>query len=168
MKLLSINKKIRLKNKEKSDTVRQVVRDLRGHEFFIVDNIFIDEYSGRLGASASCVYFVLCRHADKDQTCFPSEDRIAGLLGTSRWTVIRGIKKLEDHRIIKVNRENKRVNFYTLLNKSQWRKFSAVQREGVGGKEFLAKSCMGCKDFESPACERCTAGSHNKSLKMGV
>lgn len=125
-KLLDIQNRIRHKKKvEKNYTPklkeRFEVRDSRGKEFFIVDNAFIDKYIRAIGINASCVYFALCRHADKNQLCFPSIELLSDYFKISRSSVIRAIKILEWHNIIKVDKIKGQVNIYTLINKKYWR-----------------------------------------------
>ena len=99
------------------------VRDLRENDYFRVDNAFVrDKWMRLLKGCPAAVYFVLCRHAGRDEVSFPSIPYLVDETGYARSPVIRAIKVLEFHRIIKVDREKREVNFYSLLNRKHWRK----------------------------------------------
>lgn len=102
------------------------VRDFREKGFFMVDNIYVNGYAKKLGPHATAVYLSLCRHADKEQRCFPSQDLISEELGMHRRTVIRKLKLLEEWNMIKKEKhradKGKYVNnIYYLLDKSEWK-----------------------------------------------
>jgi predicted transcriptional regulator len=103
------------------------IRDLRRTHFYTVDNVFIDEYAGVVGLTASMIYIVLCRHAGKDQTAFPSQETIAKKLRIARETVNRNLKPLTDYNIISytktIDKETgeRMNNTYTLMDKSAWK-----------------------------------------------
>jgi predicted transcriptional regulator len=103
------------------------VRDFRDKGFFIIDDIYLNGYAKHLGTTASMVYLSLCRHADKEQKCFPSQKLIAEELGINERTVMDKIAILIDWKIIKKKKiRSKRgkwaYNIYLLLNKSEWKK----------------------------------------------
>ncbi len=103
-----------------------VVRDLRHKEKFVVDDVYLNGYSRHCGIYATGVYMVLCRHADKEQTSFPSVELIAEKLKISERSVIRAIKTLEAHNIIKTNKRKSGKgtfcpNLYILLDRSEWK-----------------------------------------------
>lgn len=97
-----------------------VVRDMR-RDYFQVDNVFIDVYARKCGAYAMSVYFALCRHANHDQTCFPSHQLVGEKLGMSRRQVVRGIELLEYYNVIRVKRALGEKNEYTLSKPSCWK-----------------------------------------------
>lgn len=112
-----------------------VIRDHRQKTMFRMDDAFVDEYARFCGVRALAVYACLCRHANREQECFPSITTIAKKLGTSRYTVMRGIQTLIDWNIItkeRSRRANKTWlnNVYTLLDKSVWRKPSGNAAHG--------------------------------------
>lgn len=129
-KLLDIRKRIEKKKRQRKynknkDTFE--IRDNRETEFFIVNNVFVDKFMKVCGIHASCVYFALCRHANNiDQTCFPSIDLISDMLKMSSKSVAKGIRILEWHNIIKVDRVIGQPNIYILLNKKHWKKFKVI------------------------------------------
>lgn len=90
-----------------------------------MDDVFIDIYGGVLGVTAISVYCALCRHADKNQQCFPSKQTIATKLGASERAVYTAIKALESVGIIEVTKlKAKNGQFaslsYKLTDRSQW------------------------------------------------
>lgn len=104
-----------------------VVRDLRNKQFFITDDVFLNGYARIIGPIASMVYISLCRHADKDQTAFPSQTLIANEIGVGRRTVIDKVALLQKNNLIQITRERTASgkwlrNTYVLLDKSQWKK----------------------------------------------
>lgn len=101
------------------------VRDLRRKHFFQVDDAYLNGFARICGTAATCVYFALCRHANKEQESWPSITLIAEKLAMSSRTVVRAIKTLEAHQIIGVVRgkdekQRQRVNVYVMLDKSCW------------------------------------------------
>jgi len=120
MKTLDIKKRIREKKKEDFYKAPMVIRDSREHEFFITNDVFVDKYARLCGIYGLGVYNLLCRHSGKDQTCYPSIDLMAYRLNISRGSVIAGLKELEKHRIIQVDRVKGEPNIYTLMNKKKW------------------------------------------------
>jgi hypothetical protein len=104
-----------------------VVRDLRNKQFFITDDVFLNGYARVIGPIASMVYISLCRHADKEQTAFPSQELIADEIGVGRRTVIDKVAVLQRHNLIEITRERTTDgkwlrNTSILLDKSQWKK----------------------------------------------
>jgi len=98
------------------------VRDLREKDRFIVDDKFLNGYARFLGIYAVGVYNSLCRHANRDQRCWPSINRMAKELAISRNKVIDSIKYLEFWQIVKKERLAKKLtNRYLLLSKRYWK-----------------------------------------------
>ncbi len=103
------------------------VRDFRDKGFFLLDDAFLNDFARHLGPTASMVYVSLCRHANKEQKSFPSQELIAEELGINPQVVKRKIRLLEEWNIIsKYRTRNKKGKFmyntYYLLDKSEWRK----------------------------------------------
>jgi len=97
------------------------VRDMRHKEKFHVDDLYLNGYAKKCGIYATGVYFSLCRHADKEQKCWPSIRKMAEELDVSTKQVGRAIKILEVQNIIKKIRVGKKLNNrYLLLDKSEW------------------------------------------------
>lgn len=102
------------------------VRDFRTKQFFMVDDAYLNGYAKHLDPTTTAVYLSLCRHSDKEQQSFPSQDLIAKEHGISKSTVKRKIRKLLGLNIIDVSqaRNNKGKwlhNTYILLDKSVWK-----------------------------------------------
>jgi len=103
------------------------IRDLREKGKFVVDDKFLNGYARFLGIYCVGIYNSLCRHADKEQKCWPSIKKIAEELDICRNKVIEGIKYLEFWQIIKKQRIGKQAtNRYLLLDKKQWKPLSEV------------------------------------------
>jgi hypothetical protein len=118
------------------------VRDLRIKEKFCVDDAYVNGWAKHLKPSALAVYVSLCRHADKEQSAFPSQETIAKEHGIGVRTVKSKIKLLEQWNIIKRekvrSKEGKWLNnTYYLLDKSHWKQPGADFALGVstGKKE---------------------------------
>jgi len=117
-------------------------RDLRKRGWFWLDDEYLNGYARHLGTTATCVYLCLCRHVDKEQTCFPKMETIAKEIGTVKNTVITAIHKLEEWGIIEVKREydtekkKQKVNIYLLTDKTYWKhkpEQSAINEPSIPG-----------------------------------
>jgi biotin operon repressor len=102
------------------------VRDFRNKGFFLVDDTYLNGYAKHLGTTASMVYLSLCRHADKEQSCFPPQKLIAKELGINERTAMEKINLLEEWGLIeKLKKRNTKGrwvhNVYYLLDKSVWK-----------------------------------------------
>lgn len=103
------------------------IRDLRRKDKYTIDDEYLNGYAKLCGVNATAVYNSLCRHASKDQECFPSLDLIMEQHGFgSKHTVIKAIKKLTEWGIISVKKEKdektkrQKNNVYILRDKSEW------------------------------------------------
>jgi biotin operon repressor len=106
---------------ESDNQKRFEVRDLRRKEKFFVDDLYLNGYAKKCGIYATGVYLSLCRHANKEQKCYPSQSKMGEELHISTKQVSRSIKKLEELNIIKKIRVGKKLNNrYLLLDKSEW------------------------------------------------
>jgi len=118
------------------------VRDLRIKEKFCLDDAYVNGWSRYLDPSTLAVYVSLCRHADKEQSAFPSEKTIAEEHGICEKTVRNKIVLLKEWNIIKVERNRRKSgkwlrNTYFLLDKSQWIKPEVKITAGATtGKKF--------------------------------
>ena len=105
------------------------VRDLRHKEKFVIDDAYLNGYARKCGAFANAVYLSLCRHADNNQSCFPSYATIAFEHNISRRSVIRAVTILEKFNIIKIvqNKTKERGfinNTYLLVDKKHWSEYT--------------------------------------------
>jgi hypothetical protein len=137
-KVISIRKRIEGKKKSEKKRVQESeydkpmeVRDFREHGYFIIDDLFIDEYARLAGVYTSAVYFSLCRHANKDRMCWPSINRVAQQWKITARKVIQSLDWLDEHRIIKIHREAGKSNIYELLDKKKWVKMWAHKVVGM-------------------------------------
>jgi DNA-binding Lrp family transcriptional regulator len=104
-----------------------IVRDLRKKEQFIVDDAYLNGYAKLVSPFATLAYLSLCRHADKGQQAFPSYEIIAEEFNISKPSAIKGIRELEEWKIITIEKSKnlrsgkQNPNIYVLLNKSEWK-----------------------------------------------
>lgn len=103
------------------------VRDFRNKGFWLGDNVYLNSYAKHLDPFATAIYFSLCRHADKEQLCFPSQQLLAQEHNIGRRTVVEKLQLLEKWNIIKRKKVRSKKgkwlnNTYYLLDKSEWRK----------------------------------------------
>jgi len=103
------------------------VRDLRQKEKFVVDDIYLNGYAKLFGPTTSAIYISLCRHANKEQEAWPSEEKLAEEWNISARTSRRAIKDLKRGNLIDIERvrtgKGKWLNnVYILLDKSEWKK----------------------------------------------
>ena len=101
--------------------------DKRKKEKFMMDDEYLNGQARLCGWQATLVYNSLCRHANIDQTSFPSIKLMTEELAVGRNTIIKGVQRLEQNNIIKIgktrNKNGKWLNnAYTLLDKSVWKK----------------------------------------------
>ncbi len=92
----------------------------------MVDDAYLNGYARVCGIYATGVYMSLCRHASKNQSCFPSEKLISDELDISEKSVQRAVKRLVKWNIIEVSRKKHhngtwKNNVYSLLDKSIWK-----------------------------------------------
>ena len=103
------------------------VRDLRERNKFVVDDKFLNGYARFLGIYCVGVYNSFCRHANKEQKCWPSIKKVSQELNICRNKVIGSIKYLEFWQIIEKQRIGKMVtNRYFLLDKKQWKPLNEI------------------------------------------
>lgn len=112
------------------------IRDLRD-KYFQVDDEYLNGYAKLCGIQATGVYLSLCRHANKQQQCFPSKKLVANELAISERGVYSAVKELEKWNIIKVEEQGRKENgsfknkLYTLLDKKYWKnKPQAINADG--------------------------------------
>ena len=110
------------------------VRDKRNRGWFFIDNEYINGYGKYFGPVGISIYVVLCRHANGEQECFPSQQLIADKVGVTRRTVITYLKKFVKFNMIHIEKERKGGrwlnNLYILLDKDEWIIPSAIGSHG--------------------------------------
>ena len=80
-----------------------------------MEKAIIREYTPKVGVLGIAVYNYLASLADANQSCYPSQRRIGEVLGYSRTTINRTIKKLETHGLIRVEKSGRYTQVYRLL-----------------------------------------------------
>jgi biotin operon repressor len=82
------------------------IRDLRDGGWYWISRAILHTYGRRLKPSGIAVYNALASFANfETQTCFPTQEAIARLVGISRRTVGRKVKLLEQLGLIRVERK---------------------------------------------------------------
>ena len=144
------------------------VRDLRRKEKFFIDDDYINGYARHLDPFATAVYLSLCRHADKYQKCFPSQDRIAKQHKMGRATVARKIALLESHNIIKKEQirspQGKFLhNTYLLLDKTCWKLYRVSEKH----TDRVSEKNIPCiREVHHRVSERDTKDTHIKDTHI--
>jgi len=111
------------------------VRDKRNKGWFYLDNEYLNGIGKHVGPIGIAVYVCLCRHADGEQKCFPSQDTISEEIGASTRSVREYLKKLEKLNIIQLKKVRTKSgkwlnNTYYLLDKTEWTYPSATSSDG--------------------------------------
>ena len=112
------------------------VRDLRKKQQFIIDDVYLNGYAKLFGPNGTAVYLSLCRRANLEQACFPSEKTIAKDHSLTDRTVRKYIGILKQANIIRIEREKNQDakwqnNVYFLLDKSEWKKPEEIISSGA-------------------------------------
>jgi len=94
-----------------------VIRDRRPGYLRVYNDLY-DHYGAQLGPYGLAVYMALCRYANQDSEAWPSYTTIARGTGMSKRQVIREIHKMEELRIIAVERNQNTSNIFVLLDTS--------------------------------------------------
>lgn len=111
------------------------IRDLRKKEQFIVDDAYLNGYAKIFGPNSTAVYLSLCRRANKEQFCFPSERLIAKDHGLTEKTSRKYLRLIERANIIRIEKERRQdgkyqCKTYYLLDKSEWKHPSVFSTDG--------------------------------------
>lgn len=94
-----------------------VVRDRRPGYLRVYNDLY-DRFGPQLGPYGIAVYVALCRYANQDSECWPSYNTIARGTGMSKRQVMREVVKLEELKIIAVERNQHTSNVFVLLDTS--------------------------------------------------
>ena len=113
------------------------VRDRRNKGWFFIDNEYINGYGKFFGPVGIAIYVCLCRHANGEQICFPSQELIAEKIGVNSRTVRRYLNRFIQYNMIHVEKERKGGrwlnNIYYLLDKDEWSTPSDTVSSGTIG-----------------------------------
>ncbi len=119
------------------------VRDRRNRGWFYLDNDYLNGYAKIFGPIGTGIYLSLCRHADSNQKCFPSQKTMATELSIGERTVRDYLKRLEAWNLI-VNEKSRSEqgkflhNVYWLVDKSEWKKKPSAS--GADGTQSVEPS----------------------------
>lgn len=116
--------------------MKKRVIDKRQKEKFMMDDAYLNGMARICGWQATLVYLCLCRHADKEQECFPSIKLMQEKLGVGYNTIRRGISNLEKNNVIGVEREKDISgrwlnNTYILIDKTEWKNYNHSPNKDV-------------------------------------
>lgn len=113
------------------------VRDRRNKGWFYMDNDYLNGYAKHFGAIGTAIYVSLCRHANGEQKCYPSQKLIAEELNIGERTVRNYLNLFIKHQLITVEKIRKSGrwlnNVYTLLDKDEWTSPKATVADGTKG-----------------------------------
>jgi DNA-binding Lrp family transcriptional regulator len=91
------------------------LRSIEKPGWYWIDREIITVYGRRLRSSGIAVYNALASYANqKTQTCFPSQQSIAELLGLSRMTVNRKIKQLKELGLLDIMKLKSHCSYFLL------------------------------------------------------
>lgn len=98
-----------------SNGTQDCARSIRDDKWYWIGKSILHTHARTVGVFGVAVYNCLASHANSDQTCYPSQQRIAGMLGCSRAAVNKAIKALEECGLIAVERRGRYPQLYRLL-----------------------------------------------------
>ena len=135
-----------------------------------MDDEYLNGYARLCGWKAALVYTALCRHAGKDQSCFPGIKLLSEKLGISEKSIKRGIRDLEKWNIIQVVRNRGRNgiwrnNTYILLDKSVWK---AKPDLGKGWGKPAHQSSVSPVTGVRETSDRGTGGPHKETHRKEI
>src|SRR5215208_17987 len=84
-------------------------------QWYWIDKEIIRRYAPAVGTAGITVYNYLASLANTEQSCYPSHRHLAKVLGLSRTTVAKAIKRLEEHQLIAVEKTGRYHQQYRLL-----------------------------------------------------
>lgn len=91
------------------------IRRLEDGQWYWVDKAVIRQYSPTVGVYGIAVYNYLASLANARQVCFPSQKHIADVLGFSKASVVKAVRRLEESGLIRVDRTRRVHHVYHLL-----------------------------------------------------
>ncbi len=118
------------------DFNQHTIRSRTDGEWFWVSRTVLDCYAKSIGPLGMAAYCVLASMADQRQECFPSQKRIADLLGYSRASVNKALKALERGGLVLIVKRSPYHCTYRLLSvrcKAEETGVSSPGNRGVTG-----------------------------------
>ncbi|MBT9175223.1 MAG: hypothetical protein DDT22_00897 [candidate division WS2 bacterium] len=92
------------------------IRDMRNGDWFWIHKIVIEKYGQVIGAYGIALYNAICYFANnRTQRAYPSAETIAQKIGCDKRTVLEYLEKLENAKLIEVERKPGMVNIYKLI-----------------------------------------------------
>jgi biotin operon repressor len=96
-------------------TPQNDIRKMDDGGWYWISKPVIQAYVPKVGFLPMCVYHLLASMADESQSCYPSQQYIAGKLGCCRSSVSRALRKLKDQGLIKSTGKGRDHSVYQLL-----------------------------------------------------
>lgn len=124
-----------------------IVRNKRVENRFYIDNEFLNGYAKLVRLQGQGVYIALCRH-ERSGKAFPSIKHLANELGTSDYSVKKGVGLLKKYNIVQVERMGKTLNnIYWLTDYTEWKK--------IPKSEWSNKTITKSDRRKTPISDRC-------------
>lgn len=124
------------------------IRDIRTKEKYSIDDAYLNGFARLLKPTATAIYNSLCRHADLNQSSFPSLKLLSEQHGISVKSAQRAIKKLREHNIIAYEQVRSKSgkwlrNKYYLLDKKNWTLTTVGQKRLSDNHRTFLKNTVG-------------------------
>lgn len=94
------------------------VRRMQDGQWYWASKPVVQKFAREIGFLALAVYHFLASMADKNQSCFPSQTRIAKCLGCSRSSVGRAIASLRANGLVSVEKSDSSNRYFLLSAES--------------------------------------------------
>jgi DNA-binding MarR family transcriptional regulator len=105
---------------KKENRKNNKIRSIEKHGWYWIDREILTQYGRKIKPSGIAVYNVLASFANQEtQTCFPTQQTIADLIGLSRATVNRKIRLLKELGLINIIRVNQHSLYFLLGTREQ-------------------------------------------------
>ena len=98
-----------------NDPTQNCARSMGDDNWYWIGKSVLYTHAKTAGVFGIAVYNCLASYANSNQTCYPSQQRMAEILGCSRSAVNKAIKSLEDSGLIAVERRGRYPQLYRLL-----------------------------------------------------
>jgi len=90
-------------------------RTMKPGEWYWANKAIVQKYPRKVGFLALAVYHLLASMVDESQTCYPSQKYVADILGCSRRSVARAVKRLLENKLIGIWKIPGKRSGYQLL-----------------------------------------------------
>lgn len=90
------------------------IRSIGDGSWYWVNKAILRDYAKDIGALGIAVYSCLASFVDGNQSCYPTQDKIAEILGYSRTSINKTIAVLEKHGLIAIDKRGRHNCIYHL------------------------------------------------------